>query len=81
VPAVIKSLPQTADSGRTASDSDSDAGDDHAESGGLYQVQYTVDRAGPCGVRVLYGCDNVTGSPFDVVVNPVGMANNVTILS
>jgi len=68
---VIKSLSHT--------DSDSVSAD--AARAGLYQVQYTVDIAGQYVVSVLYGGDQVSGSPFDVVVNPVGEAGNVIILS
>jgi len=44
-------------------------------------VQYKVDIVGQYMVCVHYGGQQVTGSPFSVVVKPVGIADNVTIIS
>ena len=59
----------------------SDSDTESAGSARLYQVHYTPDIAGQYAIRVQYGGHPVTGSPFNVTVNPVGMATNVNILS
>ena len=57
------------------------AADDDDDSGGMYAVTYRADIAGQYVVRVLYGVQQVTGSPFNVTVNPVGNAEKVVLLS
>ena len=69
---VIKSLSHTASTDSTTGP---------AAGTGVYEVQYRVDIAGQYMVRVQYGGQQVTGSPFSVVVKPVGIAANVTIIS
>ena len=48
---------------------------------GVYTVEYRADIAGLYIVRVLYGGEEVTGSPFNVKVNAVGEADKILILS
>ena len=55
--------------------------DDADDDAGVYTVEYRADIAGLYIVRVLYGGEEVTGSPFNVKVNAVGEADKVIILS